>query len=606
MSEERTYDRTSPITTQLQLHALVSEALVTGELKLDNRQIGGVEYLEFNLAEILLSFKQMITPYEGKEHIPVKFNIECPFSIDAQNTIFAFSFSARTNDTATIFLKQVNFGSYFASANFSNATFMKDAYFGSSRFQQVDFQDIKFIQHAYFMCSVFFQRPNFCNTIFKEYTLFGFAYFQEGADFARTVFEDEVNFQEAYFSNDAEFSSVKFKYVNFSQVTFLGIVNLSSCTFSEKPHFWKNIFTKKANFYGTTFEKESSFKEVVILNGAILNFDHIKTHDYFGIIPTVFNGEIIIKDPTLESDKRSLVIDLGSLLNSLDVFPSNGFIYHFFKYLNFLYLLGLSHYVEESNGKVNFNNVEIDNDRTCLKVRNLKEDSKVTVHFQDCGFYGKNVAFTKVAMQHVFIQGGNYVSGMGFYHCDWAKDRPWFKHLKYPHTLADMLTFRAMSFEKQPTDKELMLIYAHLKTQAVDAGDVQLSNDFHFWQQFYQGKFPEHKGLSWSNFYLYTSAYGVSALLPFTWFIVFFIWFTYIYGASFQQPIENNFFNGLYTSISASVPFVFNDINIMQDAIEAIATQENWWFYPIYILQHLIQGYLLFQIGAAIRNKVKR
>jgi hypothetical protein len=45
----------------------------------------------------------------------------------------------------------------------------------------------------------------------------------------------------------------------------------------------------------------------------------------------------------------------------------------------------------------------------------------------------------------------------------------------------------------------------------------------------------------------------------------------------------------------------------MKDAIDAITkTDATWLFCSLYILQHLIQGYLLFQIGAAIRNKVKR
>jgi hypothetical protein len=151
--------------------------------------------------------------------------------------------------------------------------------------------------------------------------------------------------------------------------------------------------------------------------------------------------------------------------------------------------------------------------------------------------------------------------------------------------------------------KDLILIYAHLKKQAVEAGDPQLSNDFHLWHQYDQGQVPENERFSWNQFYLYTSAYGTSVRLPLIWFSAIGLLFGCGYASIFHQLIEN----GLYTSLSASVPFVFNDVKIMQDAIDAM-TKVNpaWLFYPLYIGQHLIQGYLLFQIGAAIRNKVKR
>ncbi len=149
----------------------------------------------------------------------------------------------------------------------------------------------------------------------------------------------------------------------------------------------------------------------------------------------------------------------------------------------------------------------------------------------------------------------------------------------------------------------MILIYAHLKKQAVEAGDTQLSNDFHFWQQYYQGQLPENERFSWNQFYLYTSAYGTSVRLPLIWFSAIGLLFGCGYASIFHQLIEN----GFLTSLSASVPFVFNDVKIMKDAIDAITkTDATWLFCSLYILQHLIQGYLLFQIGAAIRNKVKR
>ena len=66
-------------------------------------------------------------------------------------------------------------------------------------------------------------------------------------------------------------------------------------------------------------------------------------------------------------------------------------------------------------------------------------------------------------------------------------------------------------------------------------------------------------------------------------------------------------FKGLFVSGSASIPFIFSDAELIKSLMPKNTTHwETVAFYGLYILQHLIQGYLLFQIGAAIRNKVKR
>ncbi|MFN9691689.1 MAG: hypothetical protein ACK551_06280, partial [Vampirovibrionales bacterium] len=187
----------------------------------------------------------------------------------------------------------------------------------------------------------------------------------------------------------------------------------------------------------------------------------------------------------------------------------------------------------------------------------------------------------------------NYVAGMAFYHCEWAKEPAFFG-----------LKFRAFNGIGTTDVPKIVESYGNLKVSALDAGDAQLSNDFHFWHQWHQWENLYQKGLwNWNYFYLITSAYGLSARLPFGWFVYVLLIFMGLYASIFQQSIENGFF----TSLSASIPFVFNDVETIKHAIDAM-TKANpaWLFYPLYILQHLIQGYLLFQTGAAIRNKVKR
>ncbi len=640
MSEERQYRRV--ITTKAELEDLVRVALTQGRLDLNECKID----VDFNLFELLLGFGQRKVQCEKKGD--VHFSVECPFGIYASLAYFTENVSAFNEclmgSTAITFIGEVKFlhTIFEQQVDFSHATFLDtiecfstrfktDVYFTKSYFNHdIYFDSATFEKSASFESATFEGKFNFRKTVFKESAFFSNAQFEKKADFDNATFEKDVNFSETLFQESTDFQSV----------TFFNDVRFSEAKLMNKVDFCKATFVKWAFFHETIFTKHTSFKEVKILENGGLNFDHITTHDYLGIIPSILNGEIIITDPTLESDRRSLVVDL-------------------------------EHCLEESTGKVFFKKIEVDNDRTCLKIRNLPTSSNVTVDFEKCGFYGKNVAFTKVDMQHVSITGGNYVAGMAFYHCEWAKERPSFDFLGHPHTLFDMLEFRTMNFnrdrdqavtqerpsesidpllvaelqsmpieelillgkqldtlegsskpvraipsnKKYPSKEELMLIYAHLKTQAVEGGDVQLSNDFHFWQQFYQGKFPEHQGFSWSNFYLYTSAYGVSVRLPLFWFLLTFLilWLPYDFFLIGQVstccealphwiPLE-----GLFVSGSASIPFIFSDSELIKSLMPKNTTHlQTLVFYGLYIVQHLIQGYLLFQIGGAIRNKVKR
>jgi hypothetical protein len=395
-------------------------------------------------------------------------------------------------------------------------------------------------------------------------------HFLEEVDFSRSHFEGDVCFMKSLFFKKVSFNGAEFENgnVHFYQVEFHKQVYFFWTKFhGKKVEFSLTDFYGQAMFFETLFNQGVSFDGIKVHQGASIEFLEVETHASYNFSPTLLNGYISIDKPKFESNKPPLVVDLERC--SL-----------------------------ESEGGFNFNNVEVDRSDLCIKVRNLKEDSNVTVHFKECGFYGKNVALTHVDMQQVSITGGNYVSGMAFYHCKWAKERPYFEFFKFPHTLFDMLEFRAMSFEERPSTEELMLIYAHLKTQAVEAGDMQLSNDFHFWQQFYQGQFQENQGFSWSNFYLYTSAYGTSVRLPLIWFTCVIVICMFLYTLLTKVPQSTLMF-AFRTSIENSLPLI-------GWTRSSLFNTHPTQYLLLSIGQHLIQGYLLFQIGAAIRNKVKR
>ena len=312
--------------------------------------------------------------------------------------------------------------------------------------------------------------------------------------------------------------------------------------------------------------------------------------------------------------------------------------------------------------------IECDEDSIKIKIRDLSPKSNAKIQFKDCHFYGKNVAFTNVAMEKVSIDGGNTVKGMLFDHCH-------FDPTQLTQGLLKNLQFKAIAGEEQWIDsqdqekiKERALVYASLKTTATNGGETQLANDFHFWQQYYQGKL---KFSLWNTIYKYTSAYGQDVKLPLIWFVALLITFAcfytlflkltflpvvaiLIFGYSYigvcsllptiveyTIPKKLDIFScvyygiiaifsivllfcvlelnetlakGLPISISGSLPFMFSDNDTIKALLptlpKSIRFDWDFWrvvgFYLGYILQHLAQGFVLFQIGAAIRNKVKR
>ncbi|MCS6267727.1 MAG: hypothetical protein H2174_09205 [Vampirovibrio sp.] len=229
------------------------------------------------------------------------------------------------------------------------------------------------------------------------------------------------------------------------------------------------------------------------------------------------------------------------------------------------------------------------------------------------------MAFTNVAMENVTVTRGNTVKGMLFDHCHF-KEKALPK--KFPDNLLGHLEFKALVSSEMDSIKDLALMYASLKTTATEGGETQLANDFHFWQQYYQGKL---KFSPWNTIYKYTSAYGQDVKLPLAWFFSLFINGIYFYAlaltdfntTSLQNGIDyfnNLWVKGLPISISSSLPFMFSDNDTIKALLpilpQTIRFDWDFWrvvgFYFGYILQHLAQGFVLFQIGAAIRNKVKR
>jgi hypothetical protein len=528
VSEERQIE--CVISTEKDLEELVRQALVSGVLDLENCRIN----VDFNLAELLLVCGQTKVPLENYSWlagVKCPFSVKCPFIVQANRTCFKQYFSCLSYKTAINFSK---------GATFRDATFSEQANFWSTTFsEQVDFW----------------------NTTFSQEPSFSFATFSKEATFRHATFSKGANFNSAIFS----------EWATFRDATFSELASFSFATFSKEAFFSFATFSKEAFFRDATFVKKTSFKEVHILENATLIFDHITTHDYLGIIPSELNGEIIIKDPRFESDKRSLVVDLEQCS-------------------------------PESKGIVSFKNIEMDEKKTCIKLRNLKSDSGVKVHFTDCNFHGENVVLRHVDFEKINIEGGTLAKGFDFGYLDPTPLTITLGCLGFPIHCQ----FQAIHKNRKLPENKLKMwasIYANLKAKADEKGERQLGNDYFFWQQYFQRVEHQPPFCNFNEIYLCSSTYGLNFKLP----LFYFTAYLFAFALFYMMTALHSFREGFLVSLSASIPFVFNDIDTIQNTIALIAIKENWWwFYPLYILQHLIQGYLLFQIGAAIRNKVKR
>jgi hypothetical protein len=584
------------ITTEAELQALVAKALTTGVLDISHCVIE----VPFNLPALLEQCGQpeiCSVVLDGKE-MGCKKRI-CPFELKAFNTVF------KPLPTSTI------------SIDFGAITFKKKVRFDSAVFEQsTNFQFVTFEDKAYFNSATFGieNSTHFNSAIFEKEVYFNSAKFGSSVYFDSAWFEKKTEFNSAWFDGAVSFLSAKFRgWAVFRTATFNDIARFQYATFKQLVNFDFVTFKLEASFYSATFGDDASFENAELMKNVYFSgVDFQQTPNFIGL---------------MFKENASILFDYKKCSRQLSL---------------------------------HLKNIECDGDAVRLKIKNLHETSNAKILFENCCFYGKNVAFTNVAMHNVRIDAGNTVKGMLFDHCDFDTTNPSEWQLQHLH-------FRSLAGEDQwlnSTDpeklKERALVYASLKTTATEGGETQLANDFHFWQQYYQGKL-EKSWFCWNWLYKITSAYGLDVRLPVLWFIGVLITFACVYALllkpivpttfaflcsyislllalidyNIHQPLrklgvlslisvcifsvglvvliglEGLLLKGFPLSVSGSFPFIFADNEKTKHLLSLISTESgSVWatgiFYLVYIVQHLMQGFLLFQIGAAIRNKVKR
>lgn len=578
------------ITTEAELQALVAKALTTGVLDISNCTIE----VDFNLPALLEQCGQpeiCSVVLDGKE-TDCKKRI-CPFELKAFNTVF------KPLPTSTI------------SIDFGAITFKKKVRFDSAVFEQsTNFQFVTFEDKAYFNSATFGieNSTHFNSAIFHKEVYFNSAKFGSSVYFDSAWFAKKVEFNSAWFDGAVNFRSAKFRgWAVFRTATFNDIARFQYATFKQFANFNFVTFKLEASFYSVTFGDDASFENAELMKNIFFSgVDFQQTPNFIGL---------------MFKENASILFDYKKCSRQLSL---------------------------------HLKDIECDGDAVRLKIKNLSAESNAKIQFENCCFYGKNVAFTNVAMKNVEITGGNTVKGMLFDHCD-------FEPKQLTKGLLKNLKFKALAEEERWIDstdiekiKERALVYASLKTTATEGGETQLANDFHFWQQYYQGKC---KFSPWNTMYKYTSAYGLDVGLPVFWFFGVLATFALLYTL-LLNPIDQTMFiyicfyigfgsllptfidfsvhkpfnklsifycigvgilslylvKGLPLSVSGSFPFMFADNDTIKDILKTIklTVPVSWAFatgiafYIGYIVQHLLQGFLLFQIGAAIRNKVKR
>jgi uncharacterized protein YjbI with pentapeptide repeats len=142
----------------------------------------------------------------------------------------------------------------FKFANFTEATFKKDADFGGAIFTNIIFRSATFEGKAYFT-----------NAKFK-FVDFNYAKFKGDADFKDVNKKDEdkefsqVSFGEAEFENSAWFTSARFGCAWFGLTKFGKYTNFSEAEFTITAQFVDTLFRGYVEFIGTKFQGDVTFE----------------------------------------------------------------------------------------------------------------------------------------------------------------------------------------------------------------------------------------------------------------------------------------------------------------------------------------------------------
>jgi uncharacterized protein YjbI with pentapeptide repeats len=465
-------------------------------------------------------------------------------------------------------------------AYFDNATFEGEADFGRSRFEcGVYFKHTSFINKVDFAYSEFIGEPNFIGAIFHSLTKFYRAEFISKPLFDDVEFKNVVTFKRALFINDSSFFGTTFlQKAWFHHVEFRDLTQFTNTVFEDEVDFTSSTFGGKVWFSGSQFKDKTHFENTTFTREAAFNF-------------AVFhNKPCIFRNITLKSESK---IDFTCLS-----FEGDGHLR--IENINFR---------EESY--LTFYKITTSDDKPRILIRddtlNEADGQPESITFTDCSFSPNNVQVQQLHTQRLKVQGGNGLVGFNFSHCLWPQQSVlgW---------LGKGLTLRV--HPNHPDDPNAnpqaqKLLYERLKQQAQTDGDHQLAGEFYFWQQWFKWLIPKQHLLDWwvQTLYLAASAFGLSVMRPLLWLVV-------VMGVATTVL-------GCFDGQGWGWPSVGMGFKAATHVLPGLSTQGLSWAYDtnpklqlpasglvlwvsLYYLYVVTIGFLLFQLGAAIRGKVKR
>ena len=523
----------------------------------------------------------------------------CEKALIAHNTVFSGNVSLGNID----FIQAVEFdGAVFHRRVLSQgARFHSQINFpGSEFFRQCNFSKTEYLLSCTvnFYHSRFHESVSFADSKFHEDSdlIFDYSRFKDVAFFNNTEFQGKVGFSDAIFESSCNFSFAKF----FQDASFIG-----------------TYFTRLTRFTGIQLSQTLDFKRSFFFENCLFNHLHLKNH-----------GRISFDDINVRESTR---IVLGAI-DSVEG--------------------------ECKKERITFQRFSMILDSPAVVIKDCKsgKGEKPLIKFENCFFERGTIRFENCDLRFIdnFVQADQKVfDALTFLNCELPVHTP--PHLFLPFFLelrtldnfeerrgfGNTLTKGLLTHKRLDNvirlreqllykfkEQRIQLAsrrkekYAFLKSQAEKQGESQLGSDF-FFSQMYWSKIENP---TFTNLFYYSlSGYGLSVFRPLiTYLILFVIFFFFYFAIHFDRSdvfladlhnLPNVFTNiikyiptPLGLTILASSPMPV-DIYVTK-ILDIVPTPYSGWHlvitFLIYVPQKVLQLFCLFELAAAVRNKVKR
>jgi hypothetical protein len=512
-------------------------------------------------------------------------------------------------------------------------------------------------ESTYLAYCVFHKNVYFYNSIFKSRTTFfcennfcgpsteftGSVFHSNTVFFNHSTFKgDDTYFDHTKFiGEDTSFHSCTFSATrtHFNNAQFTGEEASFSANFNSERTFFdycqclnanlsfhcSAFKTGRTSFYDSVFDNaDCEFMHANLEGGSVefINTQFINSRPSFRHINFGKPSHLKFNNCKITDTKDSLLLWVWLLQQFVRPSP-----------LPYWFRLALPKY---GIATVYFEHVTIDDEEEHILIRREALQAIATptdvdrYQFNKCHFRPNNVAVEQLDLNQLAVTGGNGINGFGFTHCLWPAKR-------YPvwplRLLSGLIINRTPAHnDTKPTQyDDQRITYERLKQQAQDQGDQQLASDFYVWQLWFKYQslgwwvptddnllrpFSLRKAVLW--FYCVTSAFGVSIVRPLLCLLILLFLacpldYALLLGLAKQRLGLGSWdgyliSKGLQMALSHGNPL--EGLNLSGYLTEYQLLHLPWWltilFWLGFMLQNAVVLYLWFQLGAAIRNKVKR